>query len=113
MADHLVERVVVFGRDSSGTESCATAYHRVVEGCRVVEGSGWSRGGESVASSSVRASSTISASVLRCTLLNTQSKSFHVLSGIPSPCIQRLSISVLIRPALLLCSRAMAGMMIP
>ena len=65
------------------------------------------------ASSSVRTSFTQSASEIQCTFLSTQSKPFHVLSGIPFPCIQRLSISVLICSALLPCSRAMAGMMVP
>ena len=65
------------------------------------------------ASSSVRTFFTQSASEIQRTFLSTQSKPFHVLSGIPFPCIQRLSISVLICSALLPCSRAMAGMMVP
>ena len=49
-------------------------------------------GGWSVASSAVRASSTLSASALQCTLSTVSSPS-QVWSGIPSPRIQRFRIS--------------------
>ena len=56
-------------------------------------------GGWSVASSAVRASSTLSASVLQCTLSTVSSPS-QVWSGMPSPRIQRVRISRLMSSAL-------------
>ena len=69
-------------------------------------------GGWSVASSAVRASSTLSASVLQCTLSTVSSPS-QVWSGMPSPRIQHFRISMLMFCALPLNSSAMLSTMPP